>query len=166
VLSFDMVWDRLKERPPAERARYLLLRVSRHHVDHEVARVLTDIPAADLFGAARATYWPVEVAPPRRDGAYLWAVLAREVRSGVAERAIHVSIEGGDEPSAWGKWVHFEPYDAVQLGDGPPPLDVANSGWIRDVGYGRVTYDSLRSGVGSADIRTRDLINPRPPARK
>ncbi|MGH7930185.1 MAG: hypothetical protein ACREQV_20605, partial [Candidatus Binatia bacterium] len=114
-VSFATVWTRIQDRPPEERLRFLLLRVyfygdtAGRAGGKEAFEPLQQYTAKVVLNAAAATYWPVEIEPPEKDGTYEWTTRASTVEGNVASQVMRLSIKPADYGNVAERrgWVHF-----------------------------------------------------------
>lgn len=81
------------DKPDIERIRFLLYMMFNKQTDDNAAEQLKLFRPEDLLDAARATFWPEELYPPRADGAYLWAACASYFTTNTAFHIIHVGFD-------------------------------------------------------------------------
>jgi hypothetical protein len=157
--SFPTMWGVVRTRPEAEQLRFLLARVYAERASADAAEVLTKYQGPALLKMAERTYWPVELQPPQRDGAYDWAMRASSLKGNLAECVLQVSIEPGERGG--GRWVHFNIWERMYYvwRNERPYL-----GTYQGLAFGvnRAAYGSLRPGVDYGFTRSLH-VNRVPP---
>jgi hypothetical protein len=106
-LLFEDVWERIRNRPEEERLHFLLYCAHRemdfgpvfvgNRPNHADA-ALKGMPPSAVLERAKATFWPVEVRPFRRDGAYQWAIVANKPVDQSPDSILQLSSDGKTMP--------------------------------------------------------------------
>lgn len=159
--SFATTWGVVQTRPEEEQLRFILARIYTERASAEVAELLGKYRGTALLKMAERTYWPVELQPPLRDGAYLWGMRAASLKGNVGECVLQISIEPGEHG---GRWVHFNVWERLYyLWRNEKPYLGSYEGMA--FGVNRAAYGSLHPGVDQG--YTRPLhVNRLPPDLK
>lgn len=104
---FDETWSMLKNSPPNAQLRFLLLRLYAERDDHALEQ-LDRFSAADVLRVAAETWWPVELEPLAKDGAYRWTTRAAAVNGPAATRLLRLSVRPPAAPGQPEEWLHLD----------------------------------------------------------
>jgi len=110
---FDLSWERLARESSDDRVFFLLARISALHADPDAAKKLIEFPGPQVLRAASKTYWPIQLEPLERDGAYLWSIRASSLEGRTAKSVLQISIDdtNPEKAKADAHWVHFHLFD-------------------------------------------------------
>ena len=103
-LPFDRTWHHFRDKGKEEQLTFLLLKVYSGDSEQAIA-LLREFSGGDVLRVAAATWWPVEIESPKRDGAYSWTTRAGHTKGNVAYGVIRMSIRG--DSANPGGWIHL-----------------------------------------------------------
>ena len=108
-ISFDKAWKILETATRDEKLIWLLLKMSRSDKLDEIEEKLKAFKADDLLRVAALTWWPVEIEPLQKDGAYGWTTRAQLMEGNVAWNVIRLSVKMPDYGNVdeRGEWEHL-----------------------------------------------------------
>ena len=113
-VSFVRAWKLLEPKTDGVKLTYLLLRV--YVGDSQDAReMLKTFSAAEILRVASVTWWPVEIEPIERDGAYGWTTRAQTVTGNTARNVMRLSVKMPNYGNVGerGEWVHLKQWSEI-----------------------------------------------------
>ncbi|MEX0777864.1 MAG: hypothetical protein WD042_19355 [Phycisphaeraceae bacterium] len=109
-VPFDRLWAAVKDKPAPQRLRLLLLLRRSAKWTDAMATQLHEFSAREVLAAAAATYWPIEIDPLQKDGAYGWTTRAAKVEGNVVHEPLRLSVKMEDDGNVAerGQWAHID----------------------------------------------------------
>ena len=106
---FEKTWATVATNTPDAQLRFLLLRAFTGRDDLALTH-LEKFYASDLLRLAAQTWWPVEIEPLQKDGAYGWTTRAAAVNGNVATHVLRLSVKDPprNKPERGAEWLHFD----------------------------------------------------------
>jgi hypothetical protein len=132
-VQFDRAWQLLESAPKDEQLTYLLLKV--YCFDAGKAETKLKVyAAADILRVAAMTWWPIEIEPLEKDGAYGWTTRAGSVEGNVATSVMRFSVKMPDFGNIGerGQWVHLYRWSEIAyIFQFPPDLGRNVVGYVQ-----------------------------------